>query len=899
MQKKTATEPQIQFKKDIAAFNQSAEGKRLWQDSERELDWKRFGPYLSERQWGTVREDYSADSSNWEYFDHAQSRSRAYRWGEDGILGITDRQCRLCFSLAMWNGQDPYLKERLFGLTNHEGNHGEDVKEYYFYLDSTPTHTYMKGLYKYPIDAFPYQDLVDTNRRISRLEPEYELLDSGILKDNKYFDVQIEYAKADVNDILIRIVVTNRWHNTAKLHLLPQLWYRNTWSWARTDEGYFAEPSIKLTKPQTLKASHESLGDFYFTGDTADDILFCDNETNNEKLFKVKSKSKYVKDAFSRYIVDGEVGAINPANCGTKSAFCYKLTLAGGESKTICLRLSDVKHKSYKKDFDSIFDDRIKEADDFYATVIPQNLKHDAQNIMRQAYASLLWTKQFYNYVVKEWLEGDANAPPPERIEPINRTWLNIFNRDIISMPDKWEYPWYAIWDVAFHMIVMAKVDPYFAKDQLILFLREWYMRHDGQLPAYEFNFSDVNPPVHAWACFRVYKMIAPPGERDRIFLARIFQKLLINFTWWVNRKDIDGNDLFGGGFLGLDNIGLFDRSKEQETPMRGILEQADGTAWMSFYCTSMLGIALELATDRPAYEDVASKFFEHFVQISDAVHGVSTEGLWCEDDGFYYDQLVVDGKHIPLRIRSIVGLIPLIAVEVLKEDHIKALPGFYKRMQWFIRHRSYLESNLAETRQSEHGGLRLLSLLSETKLRRILKYMLDEEEFLSPYGIRSLSKVHLKAPYSFNADGHVYTVGYVPGESESGAFGGNSNWRGPIWMPLNFLIIEALERYHKFYGDEFKVECPVGSGHMMHLKEVAVELGKRIASVFIKDANGIRPWQKGQEALFEQDHCQDLHLFYEHFHAETGRGLGASHQTGWTALITRLFDDWARHIAK
>lgn len=894
----------------------TAEGQRLVLDAARKADWKRFGPYLSERQWGTVREDYSRDGSNWEYFDHDQSRSRAYRWGEDGLLGITDRQCRLCFSLALWNGHDPFLKERLYGLTNHEGNHGEDVKEYYFYLDSTPTHSYMKGLYKYPQAPFPYLDLLETNRRLSRLDPEYELLDTGALMDERYFDVQVEYAKADENDILIKITCTNRGPDTKTLQVLPQLWYRNTWSWARTndDEGYFAEPSIVVDKGndkdfKRLKSAHESLGEFYLASQSEGlgEILFCDNETNNERLFASPSRSKYVKDAFSRYLVDNEKSAVNPAKVGTKAAFVYTLLIPSGASKTICLRLSNKNTCAIDKTFENIFATRLAEADEYYKAIIPQNLSQDLQTIDRQAYASLLWTKQFYNYVVSQWLEGDSNSPPPNRIDPINTAWKNIYNRDIISMPDKWEYPWYAIWDTAFHMVVMAKVDPYFAKDQLILFLREWYMRHDGQLPAYEFNFSDVNPPVHAWAAFRVYKMTAPRGQRDRVFLARIFQKLLINFTWWVNRKDVDGNDLFGGGFLGLDNIGLFDRSKEHEAPMRGILEQADGTAWMSFYCTSMLGIALELATDRPAYEDVASKFFEHYVQIADAALGIDSsgaqtdKGLWCEDDGFFYDQLVVDDQAIPLRIRSIVGLIPLLAVEILKEEHIKSIPGFYKRMQWFINHRKYLQKDLAQTHNSDHGEVRLLALASEDKLRRILRYMLDENEFLAPYGIRSLSRVHEEHPYSFCCDGHTYTVSYVPGESESGAFGGNSNWRGPIWLPLNFLIIEALERYHKFYGNDFKVECPVGSGKMLNLSEVSLEIGHRLAAVFLPDQNneGRRPWQLGQEALFDQTHCQDLHLFYEHFHADTGRGLGASHQTGWTALIARLFDDWSRYKEK
>ncbi len=886
-------------------MNISEEQRRLAVDQARAANWKRWGPYLSERQWGTVREDYSRNGTTWEYFDHEQSRSRAYRWGEDGLLGITDRECRLCFSVALWNGADSIIKERLFGVTNHQGNHGEDVKEQYFYLDSTPTHSYLKALYKYPQRAFPYDQLVAENSRRSRDLGEYELSDSGIFDESRYFDVLAEYAKAASDDILIKLTITNRGPESAQLHLLPTLWFRNTWSWGRSGDGYWPEPQIKQSGSYA-QARHDTLGTFIFSCENDDfEPLYTNNETNSAKLFQVKNKSNFVKDAFHQYLVDGNNEAVNPQLTGTKAAFYSQLSLAPGESTTYKYRLqieeqSQQLHNHPQKqwqfgtEFDNIFAARISEADQFYNIVIPATLPLEQKAISRQAYAGLLWSKQFYYYIVSQWLEGDPVYPPPERQKILNQKWGSIFNRDIISMPDKWEYPWYAIWDVAFHMIVMAQIDPSFAKDQLVLFLREWYMRHDGQLPAYEFDFSDVNPPVHAWAAFRVYKMTAPQGMRDLPFLERVFQKLLINFTWWVNRKDVDGNDLFGGGFLGLDNIGIFDRSKGA-TPFNGVLQQADGTAWMSFYCTTMLAMALELSEKRPAHEDIASKFFEHFVQISDAIHKADGSGLWCEEDGFYYDHLHVVNEgvqsNIPLRVRSIVGLIPLLAVEVLEEPLIQKLPGFYKRMMWFIENRSDLDQNIALTRTTSRGESRLLSLLSIERLKRVLAYMLDENEFLSPFGIRSLSRIYEDKPFVFSGDGEIYEVKYVPGESNTAAFGGNSNWRGPIWFPLNFLIIEALERYHRFYGDDFKVECPTGSGNFLSLKAVSQELSRRLSSIFLTDAkSNSRPWQRDTEELFSRTDWQDLHLFYEYFHAETGRGLGASHQTGWTALITKLF---------
>lgn len=916
------------------SLSDESEKERLHADRNRTANWKRWGPYLAERQWGTVREDYSERGDNWEYFDFNASHLRAYRWGEDGLLGICDRECRLCFAVALWNEADPILKERLFGLTNHQGNHGEDVKEIYYYLDSTPTHSYMKALYKYPQRAFPYEELLDENGRRGRDQDEYELTDTGAFKDNCYFDVQIEYAKAAPDHILISLEVTNRGVNPATLHLLPTIWFRNTWAWGRKSDGYWSKPNLSSASDRLIVAEHESLGRFALRAEIAAEQLFTDNETNNEKLFGSKNHSAFVKDGFHDYLIKGKA-AINPEKKGTKAAFHYKLDLAGGEKKRIKLRLykdeqenagsnlignyasgGDIHNAASSQsdqnfpDFDEIVTRRKEEADSFYDSVLPMTALErkdrgpEMARIMRQAYAGLLWNKQFYHYVVDQWLEGDPNGPPPTRVNPINRRWPNIFNRDIILMPDKWEYPWYAIWDLAFHTVVMAKLDGDMAKEQLILFLREWYMHHSGQLPAYEFDFSDVNPPVHAWAAFRVYKMTAPRGERDTVFLARVFQKLLLNFTWWVNRKDIGGNDLFGGGFLGLDNIGVFDRSRG-EVPFGGKLEQADGTAWMSFYCTTMLGIALELSASRPAYDDIASKFFEHFIQISDAMHKTGGCGLWCEEDGFYYDRLLVDSGNsgendqtntsqkalsIPLRLRSIVGLIPLLAVEILNEEHLKKLPGFHKRMEWFINNRGDLDGNIALTRFTERGECRLLSLLDEERLRSLLKYMLDENEFLSPYGIRSLSKVYENEPYVFS-DGELrHEVRYVPGNSDSASFGGNSNWRGPIWLPINFLIVEALERYHRFYGPEFKVECPTGSGRLLNLEQVADELAARLGAIFTEGNEGLKPWQ-GEETLYGDEAFKNLELFYEYFHAESGKGLGASHQTGWTALITRIFD--------
>jgi hypothetical protein len=876
------------------------ESERLLEDQQRLKNWKRWGPYLSERQWGTVREDYSEHGNCWEYFPHDHSRSRAYRWGEDGLLGITDRECRLCFAVALWNEKDPILKERLFGLTGPEGNHGEDVKECYYYLDSTPTHSYLKGLYKYPQETYPYAHLVNENRRRGLHQRELDLIDTGIFDDGKYFDVLVEYAKANPDDVLIRITITNRGPETAPIHVLPTLWARNTWIWGCTHEGCFLKPRIRLDTSRSVIVHHQTLQDMRwevgpdpFTGATPR-LLFTENETNAERLYGYPSYTPYVKDAFDRLIIHGDHEAVNPSNIGTKVAAHYRLEIPPGRSAVLKARLFDAslhEGSAIEHAFDSTFQQRSVEADLFYEEHIPDDVQGDGRKVARQAFAGLLWSKQFYHYVVKDWLDGDPHqpAPPQSRKNGRNREWRHLFNRDVISMPDKWEYPWFAAWDLAFHMLPMCRVDPAFAKDQLLLFLREWYMHPNGQLPAYEFAFGDVNPPVHAWACWRVYKMTGRKGKRDVAFLARAFQKLLLNFTWWVNRKDDDGDNVFGGGFLGLDNIGVFDRSRP--LPTGGHLEQADGTAWMAFYCTTMLSIALELAREDPVYEDVASKFFEHFVAIADAINTLGGSGLWHEEDGFYYDQLSVNGTKTPLRVRSLVGVVPLFAAEVLEQDVLDQLPGFKKRMNWFLEHREDLEHSIAYLDvdpESEDAKVhRLLAIPSRARLERVLKYVFDEDEFLSPFGIRSLSKAHEKQPYSLWAGGYEHRVDYVPGESNTYLFGGNSNWRGPIWFPLNQLLIEALERYHHFYGEHLKVEFPTRSGRFVTLAEAAKELRTRLSHLFIAGPDGRRPCH-GKEARYAHDpNWRDLVLFYEYFHGDTGEGLGASHQTGWTALVT------------
>ena len=883
--------------------DKGAEQRRLDEDGRREKNWKRWGPYLSERQWGTVREDYSADGTCWDYFPHDHARSRAYRWGEDGLLGITDREGRLCFALALWNGRDPILKERLFGLTGPEGNHGEDVKECYFYLESTPTHSWMRALYKYPQAEFPYAKLVEENRRRERQDPEFEIFDTGVFDDDRYFDVFVEYAKAAPDDLLIRITAENRGPEAAPLHVLPTLWFRNTWSWGRTGEGYWPKPRISLGGEGLLVADHAGLGRFRLRADAtpvAPKLLFTENETNAERLFGSPNPQPYVKDGFHEYVVHGKKDAVNPANVGTKAAALYALDVPARGHATVRLRItveSDAPEDAFIG-FDAVFENRRVEARAFYEPLIPPGMTREELNVGRQAYAGLMWTKQFYHFAVKDWLEGDPAQPPPPESRKTGRdsAWTHLYNRDVISMPDKWEYPWYAAWDLAFHMLPFARVDPAFTKEQLILLLREWYMHPNGQIPAYEFAFGDVNPPVHAWAAWRTYKLTGARGERDRVFLARVFQKLLLNFTWWVNRKDPEGKNLFAGGFLGLDNIGVFDRSSG--LPTGGHLAQADGTAWMAFFCLTMLSIALELASEDPAYEDVASKFFEHFIAITDSMNTLGGTGLWNEQDGFYYDQLHVDGLSFPLKLRSMVGVVPLFAVEILEESVIAKLPGFRKRMQWFLdnrgdlaRHISYMEVNTGGTAHRH----RLLAIPSRDRLERVLNYLLDENEFLSAHGIRALSRIHGEKPYSFSVGGREFRVAYDPGESTSGVFGGNSNWRGPVWFPMNYLVIEALERYYHYYGNELTVEMPRGSGRRMNLREVALDLARRLSSTFLPDENGRRPCH-GDDPRFARDpHWKDLVLFHEYFHGETGRGLGASHQTGWTALVLRLLKDVAR----
>ncbi|MBI3886746.1 MAG: glucosidase [Opitutae bacterium] len=879
---------------------------RLADDASRKSNWKRWGPYLSERQWGTVREDYSPDGEAWKYFSFEQANSRAYRWGEDGLLGITDRECRLCFALALWNGKDPMLKERLFGLSGPEGNHGEDVKEAYFYTASTPTHSHMRATYHYPQMEYPYARLREENARRGRKDTEFELADTGAFHENRYFSVSVEYAKAGQDDVLIEISVTNCGPERATMHLLPTLWFRNSWSWGNKQESGSVKPRMQQSGLGRLVSHHVTLGHLYFEVEPLTNglapFLFTDNETNVERLFNSTNASPYVKDAFHDYVVRGQKGAVNPKREGTKAAAHCVLDLAAGETRVVRARLYSAKvapAKAFGEEFSRIVADRRRESEEFYAAVLPAEIPPEDRNVAKQAFAGLLWSKQFYHFIVEEWLEGDPAqpTPPASRRRGRNSDWPHLYNRDVISMPDKWEYPWFAAWDLAFHMIPFARIDPDFAKDQLNLFLREWYMHPNGQIPAYEWNFSDVNPPVHAWACFRVYKMTGARGARDRVFLSRVFQKLLVNFTWWVNRKDPGGRHLFSGGFLGLDNIGVFDRSKP--LPTGGHLDQADGTAWMAFYCSTMLAISLELAEQDPAYEDIASKFFEHFVSIADAMNHLGGTGLWHEEDGFYYDQLLLEGKSHPLRLRSMVGIIPLFAVEFIEEERLDQLPGFAKRTRWFLENRKDLAADISYMSKGAAGGRRLLAIPSKERLARVLSYVFDEKEFLSPYGVRSLSRVYAEKPFILHAGGEEYRVEYVPGESDTGLFGGNSNWRGPIWFPTNFLLIEALERYHHYYGDTFLVEFPTGSGNKINLAQAAQELAKRMIALFVPGADGARPCHGTEERYKQGQVDQDLVLFHEYFHGETGLGLGANHQTGWTAVVARLIEGYSAEKKK
>lgn len=881
----------------------TAEKERLELADKRERDWKLWGCYVSERAWGTVREDYSADGSAWDYFPFEQSHLKAYRWNEDGIAGICDRTQKICFAVSLWNGKDKVLKDRLYGLSGPQGNHAEDVKEYYYYLDSTPTHSYMKYLYKYPQEEFPYEDLQRVNKRRTKTQPEYELMDTGIFDEDKYFDVFIEYAKADFDDICIKITAYNRGPESAPLHILPTTWFRNTWSWFdNSKKPNMKEVSIDAENLSVIEVKEEERGTYRLICEGSSQLLFTENETNYEKLYGSKNSSPYTKDGIGEFVIYNKNKAVNPKQTGTKVSAHYVLNLPAGGKEVVYMRLSGQEsaekqefatHDEFITDCEKIFQERIKEADEFYAEIVPDNLNDDAKNVMRQSLAGMLWSKQFYHYVVKDWLEGDDTFPPPpaKRKTGRNSEWKHLYNDDVVSMPDKWEYPWYAAWDLAFHCVPLALIDPGFAKRQLVLLLREWYMHPNGQIPAYEWAFGDVNPPVHAWAALRVYRIERKQkGTGDRDFLEKIFHKLLLNFTWWVNRKDDEGDNVFEGGFLGLDNIGVFDRS--DDLPMGGHLEQSDGTSWMAMFCLNMLAIALELANEDKVYEDVASKFFEHFIYISEAMNNLGHEDteLWDERDGFYYDVLHLPG-HVNerLKVRSMVGLIPLFAVETLEENWLDKLPDFKRRTDWFIKHRPEMIDDIACLQAVGKEKRRLLALINTNRLKRVLRVMLSENEFLSEYGIRALSRYHKTNPYKFDIAGETYTVEYEPGESKSGMFGGNSNWRGPIWFPMNYLIIESLQKFDFYFGDDFKVEFPTGSERMMTLWEVSQELEKRLTNIFLKDDEGRRAVFGNSDKFQTDEHFKDYPLFYEYFHGDNGTGLGASHQTGWTGLIGKI----------
>jgi hypothetical protein len=875
----------------------TAEHLRLRQQDAGEADWRLWGPYLSDRAWGTVREDYSADGDAWGSFPHEHAAARTYRWNEDGLGGVSDERQYLCFGLSVWNEQDPILKERLFGLTGPEGNHGEDVKEAYFHLDATPSHSYLEFLYKYPQAAFPYEDLVAENQRRGARDPEFELTDTGVFDEGRYFDVRATYAKETTDDLLVKIRVTNQGPDRGVCHVLPTLWFRNTWSW-----GYPHSPMGDVTaRPVmsrrdedtgvlTIRAEHPVLGTYRLHAEAAADLWFTENETNENRLWGATNPSPYVKDAFHRALIDHQDGAVNPAETGTKAAAVYRLDLAAGETATIRLRLTTATADDPFAAFDDIVDQRRREADEFYAAVQPAGLSPTQRLTQRLALAGMIWSKQLYYYDVEQWLAGDPAGPPSElsRRSGRNHQWQHLNNLDVLSMPDGWEYPWYAAWDLAFHGIPLARIDPSFAKGQLELMTREWYMHPNGQLPAYEWAFEDVNPPVHAWAARRVYEIdAASSGKPDTAFLERVFHKLLLNFTWWVNRKDADGNNVFQGGFLGLDNISLFDRSAP--LPGGGRLDQSDGTAWMAFFTLEMLAISLELARANPVYQSLATKFFEHFLSIATAMSS-EDHCLWDPDDEFFYDVLrLPDGRARPLQVRSIVGLIPLLAVTVIGQETMETMPKFTERMHWFLDHRPHLSDNVASIDKPGSGHRHLAAILTPERLQSVLRYLLDEEEFLSPYGIRSLSRYHRDHPYELQVEGQEFRVNYEPAESATPLFGGNSNWRGPVWFPLNFLIIEALERFGDYCGDEVTVECPTGSGVEMTLREVAGELSRRLTSIFLPDATGFRPFH-GPESPFQHDpHWKDLTWFHEYFNGDDGTGLGASHQTGWTGLVAEL----------
>jgi hypothetical protein len=877
-----------------------AEQKRLNEARESGIPWKKWGPYLSERQWGTVREDYSQDGNAWAYFSHDEARSRAYRWGEDGLGGISDDKQRLCFAIALWNERDPILKERLFGLTNSEGNHGEDVKEYYFYVDSTPTHSYMKYLYKYPQREFPYRDLVETNRRLSREQFEYELLDTGAFDDDRYFDVFVEYAKEDVEDVLIRITIHNRGAEAARLRVLPTLWFRNTWSWGEDDR----KPSMRETTAGVIQTSHHEMPEYRLHCDGSPELLFTENESNAERLWGSPNASPFVKDAFHRYLVSGDAGSVNPSLAGTKAAAHYTVEVPGGGSQTIRLRLATAAGNKTFDGFDQIFESRIEEANEFYERISSKALSEDERRVHRQALAGMLWSKQFYYFDLERWLTEHKSHPllGPQAAGVRNTEWFHMLNADVISMPDKWEYPWYAAWDLAFHTIALSLVDFDFAKDQLLLMLRSLYFHPNGQIPAYEWNFSDVNPPVHAWATLYLYKTERVLGRADLRFLERSFQGLMLNFNWWVNRKDPTGRNVFAGGFLGLDNIGVFDRSSE--LPTGGSLEQADGTAWMAFYCQCMLEIALILCEYDSMYEEIAFKFVQHFMWIAYAMDRVGDchDEMWDEEDGFFYDLLrLPNGQAMRLKVRSMVGLLPLCASTTFEGDVAARYPKLMEMIALFRERHPEIVDQVAPVDHSFAGykGRRLLSILNKKKLESVLRYLLDENEFLGPHGIRSLSRYHQDHPFRFWVGHQEYSVNYLPAESDTGMFGGNSNWRGPVWMPVNTLIVRALLNLYTFYGDDFKVECPTGSGNHKTLFEVAEEITRRLAGIFLRDANGLRPVYGGTTKFQKDEHWRDLILFYEYFHGDNGAGLGASHQTGWTGLVAPLMDIFARLDAK
>lgn len=873
-----------------------AEKKRLKENKKRDQYWKHWGPYLPERQWGTVREDYSEDGAAWNYFTYEDAMSRAYRWGEDGIAGLSDTHQRLCLAFAFWNEQDPFLKERIFGLANLEGNHGEDVKEYYYFLDNMPTHSYMKYLYKYPQSEYPYEAIRKANAGRSQKEPEYELIDTGIFDHNRYFDIFIEYAKDSPSDIYVRLTICNRGNEEQVLHILPTLWSRNTW---------FADPEKEKPLLEEaegkIKAFHPTLGTYYLYGDEPEEILFTENETNDQKIMGAPKRTGYAKDGFNDYLIQQDKSAVNPERKGTKAAFHYKLSIPPGEERLIHLRLTtEGDEKKPLSNASKVFKNRFREAEEFYGELFPLESGDDRRQIGRQALSGMLWNKMHYNLIVPDWLKGDPNfrppLPPHDSCTARNSEWLHLYSDDVFSVPDTWEFPQFFSWDSAFHAIPLAMVDPDFAKRQLYILAQEWYMHPNGQLAAYEWNFYDVNPPVHAWATWRVYKIEQKRmGEADRFFLERVFQKLLLNFTWWVNRKDAGGRNVFQGGFLGLDNISVFNRS--EHLPAGGTLYQSDATSWMAMFCLNMLTISIELAKEDRTYEDMANKFYNHFLLIADAINysGNRSHPLWNEEDGFYYDVLrLPDGKEVPIKVHSLVGLMPLLAVMTIDPEVLEALPIFKNKMDWFINHRSDLCDKVACMVTPGQNDRRILAILDQDKLKKLLKVMLDEEEFLSPYGIRSVSKCHEEKPFSLEIEGHDYCVDYEPGESTSRLFGGNSNWRGPIWFPINVLIIESLQKFHHYHGDDFKVECPTGSGNMMNLWEVAGEISNRLVRIFEKDESGVRAVFGDRDKFKSDPHFQDYILFHEYFHGNTGQGLGANHQMGWTGFVAKLIKQLA-----